>query len=128
MLKFIALAAGLMLASAASAQQSLQSMHARVPAPPATAAAAPAWLASPEIATLRKQIKDQRTFIEKLSTQAGADGATDGRADGRRHRLPARPARPGIRQPGEGENRGHEPGRADEARHADGAGDPARTR
>jgi hypothetical protein len=73
MLKFIAIAAGLMLASAASAQQSLQSMHARVPAPPATAAAAPAWLATPEITTLRKQIKDQRTFVENLSKQAGAD-------------------------------------------------------
>ena len=72
MLKFIALAAGLMLASAASAQQSLQSMHARVPAPPATAAAASAWLASPEVATLRKQLKDQRAFIEKLSRETGA--------------------------------------------------------
>ena len=63
MLKFVALAAALMLASAASAQQSLQSLHARVPAPPATAAAAPAWLASAEITTLRKQLKDQRTFV-----------------------------------------------------------------
>jgi hypothetical protein len=72
MLKFIALAASLMLASAASAQQSLQSMHARVPAPPATSAAAPAWLASPELATLHKQIKDQRTFVEKLMTSASA--------------------------------------------------------
>ncbi|HYJ40272.1 MAG TPA: hypothetical protein VEW08_05740 [Steroidobacteraceae bacterium] len=72
MLKFFALAAGLMLASAASAQQSLEAMHARVPAPPATAAAAPAWLASPELVALRKQLKDQRTFIEKLSTEAGA--------------------------------------------------------
>ncbi len=73
MLKFIALAAGLMLASAVSAQQSLQSLHARVPAPPATAAAAPAWLASPELATLHKQIKDQRAFIEKLMASASAD-------------------------------------------------------
>ena len=73
MLKFIALAASLLLATAASAQQSLQSLHARVPAPPATSAAAPAWLASPELAALHKQIKDQRAFIEKLSTQAGAD-------------------------------------------------------
>ena len=72
MLKFVALAAGLMLASAASAQQSLQSMYARVPAPPATAAAAPAWLVSPEIVTLRKQLKDQRTFIENLSKETGA--------------------------------------------------------
>ena len=60
MLKFVALAASLMFASAASAQQSLQTLHTRVPAPPATAAAAPAWLASPELAALRKQIKDQR--------------------------------------------------------------------
>jgi len=72
MLKFVAVAAGLMFASAASAQQSLQSMHARVPASPATVAAAPAWLASPELAILRKQLKDQRTFIENLSREAGA--------------------------------------------------------
>ena len=72
MLKFFTLVAGLMLASAASAQQSLQALHARVPAPPATVAAAPAWLASADLATLRKQLKDQRVFIEKLSTAAGA--------------------------------------------------------
>ena len=72
MLKFVALAASLMFASAASAQQSLQTLHARVPAPPATAAAAPAWLASPELAALRKQIKDQRAFVENLSREAGA--------------------------------------------------------
>jgi hypothetical protein len=72
MLKFVALASGLMFASVASAQQSLSSLHARVPAPPATAAAAPAWLGSPELATLRKQIKDQRAFIEKLMKEAGA--------------------------------------------------------
>ncbi|HEU5136802.1 MAG TPA: hypothetical protein VFU13_16770 [Steroidobacteraceae bacterium] len=72
MLKFIAVAASLMLASAASAQQSLQSLHARVPAPPATAAAAPAWLVSPELTALRQQIKDQRAFIEKLMKTAGA--------------------------------------------------------
>jgi hypothetical protein len=72
MLKFIALASGLMFASAASAQQSLQSLHARVPAPPATVAAAPAWLASPELATLHKQINDQRAFIEKLMANASA--------------------------------------------------------
>ena len=128
MLKFVALAAGLMLASTASAQQSLQSLHARVPAPPATAAAAPAWLASPEITTLRKQLKDQRAFIEKLSTQAGADAQPTAAQTGGAHRLPACPARPGVRQPGEGEDRGHEPGRADEARHADVAGAPSRTR
>ena len=72
MLKFVALAVGLMLASAASAQQSLQALHARVPAPPVAAAAAPAWLASPELAALHKQLKDQRTFVEKLSREAGA--------------------------------------------------------
>lgn len=72
MLKFIALAASLMLASAASAQQSLASMHSRVPAPPATAAAAPAWLVSPELTTLHRQIKDQRAFVEKLMKTAGA--------------------------------------------------------
>jgi hypothetical protein len=72
MLKFIALAAGLSLASAASAQQSLEAMYTRVPAPPATSAAAPAWLVSPEITALRKQLKDQRAFIEKLSTETGA--------------------------------------------------------
>lgn len=75
MLKFIAVSVGLTLASAASAQQSLQSLYTRVPAPPATAAAAPAWLASPEITALRKQLKDQRTFVENLSKAAGADAA-----------------------------------------------------
>jgi hypothetical protein len=72
MLKFVALAAGLMLASAASAQQSLQSLHARVPArrprPPR-----PRLARQPEITTLRKQLKDQRTFVENLSKKAGAD-------------------------------------------------------
>jgi len=72
MLKSVALVASLMLASVASAQQSLQSLHARVPAPPAKAAAAPAWLASAELSTLRKQLKDQRAFVEKLSVDAGA--------------------------------------------------------
>ena len=72
MLKFVALAANLMLMSAAAAQQSLHLLHARVPASPATAAAAPAWLASPELAALRKQLKDQRAFVEKLSREAGA--------------------------------------------------------
>ena len=72
MLKFVVTAAGLMLASAASAQQSLEAMYTRVPAPPATAAAAPAWLVSPELVALRKQLKDQRTFIENLSKEAGA--------------------------------------------------------
>ena len=66
MLKFLALAAGLMLASAASAQQSLQSMYTRVPAPPATAAAAPAWLASPEI-TLYALAKRGHRPIDRFS-------------------------------------------------------------
>jgi hypothetical protein len=122
MLKFIALAAGLMLASAASAQQSLQAMHARVPAPPATAAAAPAWLASPEITTLRKQLKDQRTFIENLSKQAGADAQPTASRPAASSTSSVRSAT-GIRPAGEGEDRGHEPGREDEARHADAAGD-----
>jgi hypothetical protein len=75
MFKFIALAASLLVATAASAQtpQSLQALHARVPAPPASVAAASTWLASPQLAALRQQLKDQRAFVEKLSTQAGAD-------------------------------------------------------
>ncbi len=72
MSKSIVLAAMLFVASAASAQQSLQSLHTRVPAPPATAAAAPAWLTSAEVTTLRKQLKDQRAFVEKLSKDAAA--------------------------------------------------------
>jgi hypothetical protein len=72
MLKFIALAASLMLASAASAQQSLSSLHAHVPAPPATSAAAADWLVSPQLALLRRQIKEQRTFIETLMKNTGA--------------------------------------------------------
>ena len=73
MLKSIAIAGGLLLvANVASAQQSLQSMHTRVPAPPATVAAAPAWLTSAEVVTLRKQFKDQRTFVEKLMNDAAA--------------------------------------------------------
>jgi hypothetical protein len=94
MSKFIVLTAGLTLfASAASAQQSLQSLHARVPAPPATAAAAPAWLSSAEVTTLRKQLKDQRAFVEKLSKDAAADslaGASGGGIDfARAQRDPA---------------------------------------
>ena len=102
MLKFIALAAGLMLASAASAQQSLQSMHARVPAPPATAAAAPAWLVSPEITTLRKQLKDQRAFIEKLSKQAGADAQPTAAQTGGAIDFQRAQTRSGVRRAGEG--------------------------
>ncbi len=73
MLKSIALVGGLMIATNAFAQQSLQSMHTRVPAPPKSAAAAPAWLASSEVTTLRKQIKDQRAFVEKLTLDANTN-------------------------------------------------------
>jgi hypothetical protein len=75
MIKFIVLAALPLMAAVSPsvhAQQSLQSLHTRVPAPPATAAAASAWLSSPEVATLRKQLKDQRAFVEKLSKDAQA--------------------------------------------------------
>jgi hypothetical protein len=85
MFKNIALAASLLLASAVPsqvrAQQSLQALHTRVPAPPANAAAAPAWLASAEITTLRQQIKAQRSFIEKLMKEAG-DAQTAGASTG----------------------------------------------
>jgi hypothetical protein len=93
MYKLITIAAALLLATAASAQQSLQAMHSRVPAPPATAAAAPTWLTSPEVTTLRKQLKDQRTFVEKLTREASADslaGAGGGGIDfARAQRDPA---------------------------------------
>ena len=82
MLKFVALSAGLLFAGAASAQQSLEALHARVPAPPASAAAAPAWLAGPEVVALRKQIKDQRAFVEKLMKEANADAAITGAQTG----------------------------------------------
>src|SRR6187455_21782 len=73
MLKSIAFAGALMLVvNVASAQQSLQSMHARVPATPASSASAPAWLASAEVTALRKQLKDQRAFVEKLMRDAAA--------------------------------------------------------
>lgn len=93
MFKSIALVASLLITSAASAQQSLQALHTRVPAPPATAAAATAWLASAENTTLRKQLKDQRTFVEKLLKDASADslaGASGGGIDfARAQRDPA---------------------------------------
>ncbi len=73
MLKSIALVGGLLIASNAFAQQSLQSMHSRVPAPPKSVAAAPAWLASPEVTTLRKQLKDQREFVNKLNLEANTN-------------------------------------------------------
>jgi len=79
MLKSITFAGALMLAAnVASAQQSLQSMHTRIPAPPTTVAAAPTWLASAEVTTLRKQLKDQRTFIEKLMKDAAATNNAGG--------------------------------------------------
>lgn len=65
----------ILIAPLARSQQSLQALHTRVPAPPANAAAAPAWLDSAEVATLRKQLKDQRAFVEKLSTEASASSA-----------------------------------------------------
>jgi hypothetical protein len=65
----------ILIAPLARSQQSLQALHTRVPAPPANAAAAPAWLDSTEVATLRKQLKDQRAFVEKLSTEASASSA-----------------------------------------------------
>jgi hypothetical protein len=62
----------ILIAPLVRAQQSLQAMHTRVPAPPATAAAAPAWLASAEVAAVRQQLKDQRAFVEKITKEAGA--------------------------------------------------------
>jgi len=82
MLKFVALGAGLLFASAASAQQSLESLHARVPLPPTAAAAASGWLVGPEITALRKQIKDQRAFVEKLMKEAAADSQITGAQTG----------------------------------------------
>lgn len=64
-----------MTSTTLEAQQSLQAMHSRVPAPPANAAAAPAWLNGAEVVALRKQLKDQRAFVEKLSKAAGAESA-----------------------------------------------------
>jgi hypothetical protein len=94
MFKSTALTAGLlMLAGTATAQQSLQALHTRVPAPPATAADAPAWLASPQMAALRQQVKDQRAFVEKLTKDASAAslaGASNGGIDfARAQRDPA---------------------------------------
>jgi hypothetical protein len=65
----------ILIAPFARSQTSLQAMHSRVPATPANAAAAPAWLATPEITTLRKQLKDQRAFVEKLTKDASASSA-----------------------------------------------------
>ena len=71
----------ILIAPLARSQASLQVMHTSVPAPPATAAAAPAWLASAQVTTLRKQLKDQRAFVEKLTQQASA-GAMAGAGGG----------------------------------------------
>lgn len=80
-------------ATIAQAQQSLQAMHTRIPAPPAAAAAAPAWLTGVEVTTLRKQLKDQRAFVEKLNKDAAAKsmaGASTGAIDfARAQRDPA---------------------------------------
>jgi hypothetical protein len=67
------LAAALLVSGAATAQYSLQAMHTNVPAPPASSAAATAWLTSPAVTTLSKQLKDQRAFVEKLHKDASAD-------------------------------------------------------
>ena len=58
------------LSAACYAQESLQAMYARVPAPPATAAAAAAWLGSPAVTQLQAQIKAQRAGIEKAMASA----------------------------------------------------------
>ncbi len=73
MSKTLFLAAALVVTSSAFAQQSLQTLHTNVPAPPANSAAASAWLTSPAVTTLRKQLKDQRAFVEKLSKDAAAE-------------------------------------------------------
>lgn len=65
----------ILIAPLARSQQSLQALHSRVPAPPATASAAPAWLESAEYKTLAKQLKDQRAFVEKLNKDASASAA-----------------------------------------------------
>jgi hypothetical protein len=71
----------ILIAPLARSQQSLQAMHSRIPAPPATAAAATAWLASAEYTTVAKQLKDQRAFVDKLNKDAGA-AATAGASTG----------------------------------------------
>ena len=71
-IKLLSVLLFILVAPLARGQQSLQAMHTRVPAPPATAAAAAAWLTSAEVTTLRKQLKDQRAFVEKLNKDAAA--------------------------------------------------------
>jgi hypothetical protein len=83
----------ILIAPIVRSQQSLQALHTRVPAPPASASAAVAWLDSPEINTLRRQLKDQRAFVEKLHKDAAAGsmaGASTGAIDfARAQRDPA---------------------------------------
>lgn len=71
----------LALSAACPAQESLQAMYARVPAPPATAAAAAAWLKSPAVTQLQAQIKTQRAGIEKLMAAASAAQQSAGPVD-----------------------------------------------
>jgi hypothetical protein len=71
----------ILIAPLARAQQSLQALHTRIPAPPATAAAAPAWLTGANVATLRQQLKDQRAFVDKLNKDAST-AATAGASTG----------------------------------------------
>ncbi len=54
------------------AQESVQAMFTSIPAPPATAAAADAWLASAAVKGLPGKIAAQRTGIEKLMAAAAA--------------------------------------------------------
>jgi len=56
----------------AFAQESVQAMYTSIPAPPASAAAADAWLASAAVKGLPTKIAAQRTGIEKLMAAAAA--------------------------------------------------------
>jgi hypothetical protein len=83
----------IVIAPLVRAQQSLQALHTRVPAPPATAAAATAWLTSAEYTTVARQLEDQRAFVEKLNRDAAsrsAQGMSTGAIDfARAQRDPA---------------------------------------
>jgi hypothetical protein len=79
--KLLSILLFILVAPLARSQTSLQVMHTNVPAPPTTAAASPAWLTSPQVTTLRKQLKDQRAFVERL-TQEGSAGAMAGAGGG----------------------------------------------
>jgi len=72
MKKTMTLLALLSLSATCYAQESLQAMYARVPAPPANSAAAAAWLKSPAVTQLQAQIKAQRAGIEKTMAAATA--------------------------------------------------------